>query len=180
VILNADRIVFPGVGAIRDCMAEIRRLGVDAIVRQALAADKPVLAICVGMQALMDYSEENGRVETLGLLPGAVKRFGGSGVLFDANGERLKVPHMGWNNVRQISQHPLWQGIEDNSRFYFVHSYFVEPADQTQLAGETEYGHRFAAALSKNSLFAVQFHPEKSQHCGLQLLRNFLAWDGRC
>jgi imidazole glycerol-phosphate synthase subunit HisH len=180
VILSADRIVFPGVGAIRDCMAEIRRLGVDAIVREALEAGKPVLAICVGMQALMDFSEENGHVECLGLLPGEVKRFGGTGVLFDAEGERLKVPHMGWNNVRQMTNHPLWQGIEDNSRFYFVHSYFVEPADHSQLAGETEYGHRFAAALSKNSLFAVQFHPEKSQHCGLQLLRNFLAWDGQC
>lgn len=180
VILSADRIVFPGVGAIRDCMAEIRRLGVDAIVREAVEAGKPVLAICVGMQALMDYSEENGHVETLGMLPGTVKRFGGTGVLFDVNGDRLKVPHMGWNNVHQLIGHPLWQGIEDNSRFYFVHSYFVEPSDQTQLVGETEYGHRFAAALSKDSLFAVQFHPEKSQHCGLQLLRNFLAWDGQC
>jgi len=87
---------------------------------------------------------------------------------------------MGWNNVQQTFAHPLWQGIDDNSRFYFVHSYYVEPADQNQLAGESEYGHRFAAALSKDSLFAVQFHPEKSQHCGLQLLRNFLDWDGRC
>lgn len=180
VILSADRIVFPGVGAIRDCMAEIRRLGIDSIVREAVDAGKPVLAICVGMQALMDFSEENGHVECLGLLPGDVQRFGGSGVLFDHDGVRLKVPHMGWNNVRQVTAHPLWQEIEDNSRFYFVHSYFVVPADQNQLAGETEYGHRFAAALSKNSLFAVQFHPEKSQHCGLQLLRNFLSWDGQC
>ena len=178
-ILAADRIVFPGVGAIRDCMAEIRRLGVDLIVRDALAAGKPVLAICVGMQALMNSSEENGHVECLGLLPGEVKRFGGQGVLRDEHGQRLKVPHMGWNNVQQCSGHPLWQGIEDNSRFYFVHSYYVEPADHNQLAGESEYGLRFAAALAKDSLFAVQFHPEKSQHCGLRLLKNFLEWDGR-
>jgi glutamine amidotransferase len=180
VILSADRIVFPGVGAIRDCMAEIRNLGIDVIVREALDADKPVLAICIGMQALMQYSEENGHIDCLGLLPGEVKHFGGSASLFDVNGERLKVPHMGWNNVKQMISHPLWQGIEDNSRFYFVHSYYVDPADHSLLAGETEYGHRFAAALSKDSLFAVQFHPEKSQHCGLQLLQNFLAWDGQC
>lgn len=179
-ILAADRIIFPGVGAIRDCMAEIRRLGVDAIVRQALAANKPVLAICVGMQALMDSSDENGLVECLGILPGSVKRFGGeSGTLEDVDGQRLKVPHMGWNRVEQVIDHPLWQGIDDNSRFYFVHSYYVAPADQSQVAGVTEYGHAFAAALSKQSLFAVQFHPEKSQHSGLQLLRNFLGWDGR-
>jgi len=179
-ILAADRIIFPGVGAIRDCMAEIRRLGVDAIVRQALAANKPVLAICVGMQALMDSSDENGLVECLGILPGSVKRFGGeSGTLLDGDGQRLKVPHMGWNRVKQVTGHPLWQGIDDNSRFYFVHSYYVAPADQLQVAGVTEYGHEFAAALGKQSLFAVQFHPEKSQHSGLQLLRNFLGWDGR-
>lgn len=179
-ILAADRIVFPGVGAIRDCMAEIRRLGIDRIVRDAVDSGKPVLAICVGMQALMDSSEENGHVECLGMLPGQVKRFGGNGALLDADGQRLKVPHMGWNNVEQKIAHPLWQGIEDGSRFYFVHSYYVKPADDALLAGESNYGHRFAAALSSNSLFAVQFHPEKSQHCGLQLLKNFLDWDGRC
>lgn len=178
LILNADRIVFPGVGAIRDCMAEIRRLGIDLIVRRALEAGKPVLAICVGMQALMEHSEENGQVECLGVLPGAVRRFGGGGALQDENGQRLKVPHMGWNNVRQSVSHPLWQGIADDSRFYFVHSYFVEPAEQSLLAGEADYGQRFAAALYRDSLFAVQFHPEKSQHSGLQLLRNFLSWDG--
>ena len=179
-ILAADRIVFPGVGAIRDCMAEIRRLGIDQIVRTAVDSGKPVLAICVGMQALMDRSEENGNVECLGLLPGEVKRFGASGALLDTTGQRLKVPHMGWNNVYQTIKHPLWQGIEDGSRFYFVHSYYVQPEDASLLAGRSEYGHTFAAALAKDSLFAVQFHPEKSQHCGLQLLKNFLAWDGRC
>jgi glutamine amidotransferase len=179
-ILSADRIVFPGVGAIRDCMAEIIRLGIDEIVSTAVARGKPVLAICVGMQALMQSSEENGYVPCLGLIPGTVKRFGGSATLLDEAGQRLKVPHMGWNNVTQSHAHPLWHGIEDGSRFYFVHSYFVAPADTDVLAAESEYGHRFAAALSKKSLFAVQFHPEKSQHCGLQLLRNFLDWDGLC
>lgn len=177
-ILAADRIIFPGVGAIRDCMAEIRRLGVDAIVSDAVQQGKPVLAICVGMQALMDSSEENGHVDCLGLLPGSVKRFGGGKSLLDADGQRLKVPHMGWNCVQQQGAHPLWQGIADDSRFYFVHSYFVAPDDAGQVAGVTEYGHKFAAALSKDSLFAVQFHPEKSQHCGLRLLSNFLHWDG--
>lgn len=178
-ILAADRIIFPGVGAIRDCMAEIRRLGVDAIVSEAVARGKPVLAICVGMQALMDSSEENGRVQCLGLLPGSVKRFGGEHGLQDVDGQRLKVPHMGWNCVQQRLSHPLWQNIANNSRFYFVHSYFVAPGDEKQVSGVTEYGHEFAAALSKDSLFAVQFHPEKSQHAGLQLLTNFLHWDGR-
>lgn len=178
-ILAADRIIFPGVGAIRDCMAEIRRLGVDAIVRDALAQGKPVLAICVGMQALMDSSEENGRVDCLGILPGSVKRFGGENGLLDADSQRLKVPHMGWNCVQQHHVHPLWHNIADNSRFYFVHSYFVAPDNDQYVAGITEYGHEFAAALSKDSLFAVQFHPEKSQHSGLQLLNNFLHWDGK-
>ncbi|MEX2334136.1 MAG: imidazole glycerol phosphate synthase subunit HisH [Pseudohongiella sp.] len=178
-ILAADRIIFPGVGAIRDCMAEIRRLGVDAIVNEAVARGKPVLAICVGMQALLDSSEENGHVACLGLLPGSVKRFGGDKGLLDVDGQRLKVPHMGWNCVQQQRPHPLWHNIADNSRFYIVHSYFVAPADVSQVAGITHYGNDFAAALSKDSLFAVQFHPEKSQHAGLQLLNNFLRWDGR-
>jgi imidazole glycerol-phosphate synthase subunit HisH len=181
-ILEADRIIFPGVGAIRDCMAEIRRLGIDSIMREAVDSGKPVLAICVGMQALMQYSEENGLVECLGLLPGSVLRFGGSAGFFGEQGQRLKVPHMGWNCVRQDLPHPLWQGIENNSRFYFVHSYFVQPfqnaADTPMVAGSCQYGHEFAAALCKDSLFAVQFHPEKSQHVGLRLLDNFLHWDG--
>jgi imidazole glycerol-phosphate synthase subunit HisH len=179
-ILSADRIVFPGVGAIRDCIAEILRLGIDVIVRDAVARGKPLLAICVGMQALMQSSEENGDVTCLGLIPGTVKRFGGGATLLDEAGQRLKVPHMGWNRVTQTHAHPLWQGIEDGSRFYFVHSYYVEPADTDVVAAETDYGHRFAAALAEKSLFAVQFHPEKSQHCGLQLLRNFLNWNGQC
>lgn len=177
-VLAADHIIFPGVGAIRDCMREIQRLGIDDILREALERQKPVLAICVGMQALMESSEENGHVRGLGILPGTVRRFGGQGQHSDDEGRRLKVPHMGWNRVQQTRTHPLWRNIADNSHFYFVHSYFVEPAQKALVAGSCHYGFRFAAALSHQSLFAVQFHPEKSQHGGLQLLRNFLAWDG--
>ena len=184
-ILNADRIIFPGVGAIRDCMAEIRRLGIDAILSEAVQ-DKPVLAICVGMQALMQRSEENGLVECLGLVPGEVKRFGSeadrSAPFLDSDGQKLKVPHMGWNCVTQTLDHPLWQGIANDTRFYFVHSYYVAPAVEgasgAEVAGVTDYGIRFTAALTRGNIFAVQFHPEKSQHGGLQLLRNFLHWDG--
>jgi glutamine amidotransferase len=178
-ILQADRIIFPGVGAIRDCMAEIRRLGVDEILREAVLK-KPVLAICVGMQALMEQSEENGLVECLGLVKGRVRHFGNSADVqyTDSDGQRLKVPHMGWNCVEQNAAHPLWQGIPDNSRFYFVHSYYVEPDPQVNVTGVTEYGVRFSSALSQGNIFAVQFHPEKSQHSGLQLLSNFLKWEG--
>jgi glutamine amidotransferase len=189
-ILAADRVIFPGVGAIRDCMAEIRRLGIDEIVTEA-ARSKPVLGICVGMQALMQSSEENGGVECLGLVEGRVRFFGDAfaeGVTsprngaecspFDEHGVRLKVPHMGWNCVAQTDAHPLWAGIEDGARFYFVHSYYVELGRHEKASGTSHYGIEFTAALSKGNIFAVQFHPEKSQHAGLQLLRNFLSWDG--
>jgi glutamine amidotransferase len=156
-------------------MGEINRLNVGDVVNQAMKT-KPVLAICVGMQALLEHSEENGGVDCLGLVPGQVKFFGDQ--LLDDQGVKLKVPHMGWNNVEQTIDHPLWQGIEQNSRFYFVHSYYVEPSEADVVAGRCDYGHRFAAALSHNNLFAVQFHPEKSADAGLQLLRNFCHWMG--
>ena len=174
---RADRVVFPGVGAIRDCMAEIRRLGFDQAVTKAIN-EKPVLAICVGMQALLSHSEENGGVDCLDLLPGNVRYFGDNLVAED--GERLKVPHMGWNCVEQCIDHPLWQGIEQGSRFYFVHSFYADVVDQSLVAGRCDYGKNFAAALSKDSLFAVQFHPEKSHTAGLRLLSNFVQWDGAC
>ena len=175
LVEDADRVVFPGVGAIRDCMSEIKRLNVGDVVNKAMKT-KPVLAICVGMQALMQHSEENGGVDCLGLLPGQVKFFGDT--LVDSQGIKLKVPHMGWNNVHQTIDHPLWQGVEQNSRFYFVHSYFVDAEDNPNIAGTCQYPWDFAAALSYNNLFAVQFHPEKSADAGLQLLRNFCFWDG--
>lgn len=175
VIAGADRVIFPGVGAIRDCMAEILRLDVDQIVKDAIQS-KPVLAICVGMQALMNSSEENGGVDCLGFLDGEVRYFGDD--LRDVDGQRLKVPHMGWNQVSQTVDHPLWKDVPDNSRFYFVHSYYVQTAQQNTVTGTANYGKDFVAALADSNIFATQFHPEKSQTVGLTLLRNFLLWDG--
>lgn len=184
VIAQADHVVFPGVGAIRDCIGEIRRLDMDKAVNAALQSGKPVLAICVGMQSLMDSSEENNGVDCLGVIPGKV-RFFSDNELFKASqdesspsGERLKVPHMGWNQVSQSIDHPLWANIEDNSRFYFVHSYYVELGEQALLAGQTHYGINFTSVIARDNLFAVQFHPEKSHASGLQLLKNFVHWDG--
>jgi len=182
-INSADRIVFPGVGAIRDCMAEIKRLNIDTLVKKAIA-EKPVLAVCVGMQALMQRSEENNGVDGIGVFPGEVKFFGTD--LKDSEGHKLKVPHMGWNNVFQNnvkqknSSHPMWKDIKDNSYFYFVHSYCVAvtPANEQYIAGLCDYGVTFAAAITKKNIFATQFHPEKSHNDGLQLYKNFLAWNG--
>jgi glutamine amidotransferase len=156
-------------------MAEINRLDVGAMVASAMKT-KPVLAICVGMQALMAHSEENGGVDCLGLLSGRVKFFGED--LRDDNDARLKVPHMGWNRVTQTSDHPLWRGVPDNSRFYFVHSYYVTMDETDQVAGRSVYGREIVAAISAGNIFATQFHPEKSQNAGLTLLRNFLTWNG--
>jgi glutamine amidotransferase len=178
-IRQADRVVFPGVGAIRDCMGEIRRLKCDELLEQALTEQHvPVLAICVGLQALMTRSQENGGVDCLDIIPGEVRYFGNP--LTDAEGRRLKVPHMGWNQVQQCVEHPLWQGIDDGSRFYFVHSYYVHADDRNLVAGSVQYGVNADAALARDNLFAVQFHPEKSAAAGLQLLRNFLEWNGKC
>ena len=175
-IAQADRVIFPGVGAIRDCMTEIERLDVGQMVAAAMKS-KPVLAICVGMQALMNYSEENDGVECLGFMEGQVRFFGDD--LRNQAGERLKVPHMGWNQVSQTRDHPLWHGVPDESRFYFVHSYYVETSSPEKVAGTTHYGKDFVAALCDDNIFATQFHPEKSQTAGLTLLRNFLLWDGQ-
>ena len=179
VIAAADRVVFPGVGAIRDCMAEIRRLGCDRLLESALSDDhKPVLAICVGLQAMLNRSEENGGIDCLGLIDGEVRHFGAP--LTDRAGQRLKVPHMGWNEVRQRREHPLWESIDDNARFYFVHSYYVQAEDRSLIAGTVDYGVQIDAALARDNLFAVQFHPEKSHRAGLTLLRNFINWNGTC
>ena len=175
VIRDADRIVLPGVGAIRDCMAQMQQHQLLDVIRE-VSSDRPFLGICVGMQALLDSSEENGGVDCLGLIPGRVRAFGQS--LYQDQ-QRLKVPHMGWNTVAQRLPHPLWHNIADHSRFYFVHSYYVEAENPRQVAGSCQYGVEFAAALADGSRFAVQFHPEKSQSTGLQLLQNFVAWDGR-
>jgi glutamine amidotransferase len=175
-IMAADRVIFPGVGAIRDCMAEILRLGVNQVVAE-VAATKPMLAICVGMQALMDRSEENDGVDCLGLFPGQVKFFGKG--LVDSAGARLKVPHMGWNQLHQTVDHAMWRGIAQDSRFYFVHSYYIHSEDPALVAASCDYGVDIHAALYRDNVFAVQCHPEKSSVAGLQLLSNFLSWDGQ-
>ena len=172
LVRSADRVVFPGVGAMRDCIAGMKAVGVDEEVREAVK-QKPVLAICVGMQALMNHSEENGGVDCLGMFAGKVKFFGNNLV---ESGERLKVPHMGWNEVQHMVDHALWRDIPQNSRFYFVHSYYVDVADRQLIAGQTHYGLDFTTAIAHDNLFAVQFHPEKSQKMGLQLLKNFVEW----
>lgn len=175
-IRNAQRVVFPGVGAIRDCMAELKRRGLDESVYEA-ARSKPLLAVCVGMQALMDWSAENNGVDCLGVFPGTVEFFGDK-LTNPTNGERLKVPHMGWNEVHQEHSHPLWRGIAQDARFYFVHSYYTQSKQAEAVAASTQYGVKFAAALARDNVFAVQFHPEKSAQAGLALYGNFLRWDG--
>ena len=173
VVASADRVVFPGVGAIRDCMRELAERGFDQAVREAAARGTPLLGICVGMQALMSHSTENGGVECLGVFPGEVIHFGER---YSEFGDRLKVPHMGWNQVRQMQPHPMWAGIPDFSRFYFVHSYHVSDLPENQIAGVCDYGLEFPAAVCRGNVFAVQFHPEKSAPHGLTLLENFLRW----
>ena len=175
VVENADRVVFPGVGAIRDCMHEIQRLNIGAVVKKAIQT-KPVLAICVGMQALMESSEENSGINCLNIMPGQVKYFGDK--LVDSQGNKLKVPHMGWNNVNQSQDHALWHNIDQDSRFYFVHSYYVEAVNNPNVFATCDYGKQFAASVQQGNLFAVQFHPEKSADAGLQLLSNFCQWQG--
>lgn len=172
-VRDAERVVFPGQGAMPDCMREMEARGLrDAVV--TAAREKPFLGICIGLQMLFDHSEEGG-VDGLGLLRGRVRRFAADAMV-DARGAKLKVPHMGWNEVHQSMTHPLWKGIPSGSRFYFVHSYYVEPADPHLTAGYTDYPSAFTSAVASHNVFAVQFHPEKSQAAGLRLLANFVAW----
>ena len=170
---GADRVVFPGQGAARDCMAAIGDHHLNQAVLRA-AQNKPFLGICMGLQVLMRHSDENGGTALLGLFAGEVRRFDGLAV--GDNGLPLKIPHMGWSQVRQVGAHPLWRGIADQSRFYFVHSYRVVPEDVSLIAATTDYGVRFTAAIARNNLFATQFHPEKSAGAGLRLLENFVNW----
>jgi len=175
-ILDAKRVVFPGQGAMPDCMRELESLGLrNAIVKSA--ASKPFLGICIGLQLLFEHSEE-GDADGLGILSGNVNRFAAE-AMHDVKGNKLKVPHMGWNQLYQKQAHPIWKDIPDGERFYYVHSYYVKPDDATLVAGVTEYPVQFAGAIAYKNIFAVQFHPEKSQHAGLQLLSNFVRWDGK-
>ncbi|RIZ70154.1 MAG: imidazole glycerol phosphate synthase subunit HisH [Methylococcales bacterium] len=174
-ILRADRVVFPGVGAMRDCMQALNQSGLSEVIRE-VAKTKPLLGICLGMQALLSNSEENGKTLGLDIFSGHVVRFAEN--LSDNEGNKLKIPHMGWNQVHQ-RPHALWNNIPQDSRFYFVHSYYAQPDESSAIAATTDYPDAFACALSHNNIFAVQFHPEKSQTVGLQLLNNFLHWDGQ-
>jgi glutamine amidotransferase len=176
-ILSADRVVFPGQGAARDCMHELAGRNLIDPVMQA-AKEKPFLGICMGLQVLMSHSEENDGVDCIGLYQGEV-RFFGNVLNRHAPAEPLKIPHMGWNNVTQTISHPLWHGIKQGSRFYFVHSYYVDPVNEAIVAGETTYDIVFTSAVACANVFAVQFHPEKSAADGLQLLKNFTQWDGQ-
>ena len=173
-IAGADRVVFPGQGAMPDCMREMEARGLRSAVLGA-ARTRPFLGICIGLQMLFERSDEGG-VEGLALLPGTVRRFSPEAMV-DARGRKLKVPHMGWNRVRQTRPHALWSGIADGSRFYFVHSYFPRDAETALVRGTTDYGVPFTCAVARDNIFAVQFHTEKSQTAGLQLLSNFLKWN---
>ena len=176
VILHADKVVFPGQGAIGNCMTLLDKSGVGDVIRQVLD-NKPFLGICLGLQTLLTSSEESGGTTGFNWAEGTVRRFVDP-LIDHKSGERLKVPHMGWNQVKKTqSSHPLWADIPDNSRFYFVHSYYVDPIDSSVVAGTTPYGNiNFASAIARDNVFAVQFHPEKSQQAGMTLLKNFLAW----
>lgn len=173
----AERVVLPGQGAMRDCMRELADSGLKEAVLEA-AASKPLMGVCVGMQMLLDHSEEQD-TPGLGLIPGRVKRFALEGQT-QPDGSRYKVPQMGWNQVWQSAGargvHPMWVGVPDGAWFYFVHSYFADPSDLNHTAGQTEYGQRFTCAVARDNIFATQFHPEKSAEQGLALYRNFLHW----
>lgn len=184
-IARAARVVFPGQGAMPDCMRELDMRGLRRAVLGA-AQSKPFLGICIGLQMLFEHSAE-GNTAGLGILPGKVVRFAGN--LRNEQGDKLKVPHMGWNRVHQrsvssaptgdagVHRHPLWDGIAQDERFYFVHSYYVEPQDDALVEATASYPQPFTCAVARGNLFAVQFHPEKSQSAGLMLLRNFVSWN---
>jgi glutamine amidotransferase len=199
VIASAGRVIFPGQGAAPDCMREIRSRGLDRVIAGVISEGKPFLGICMGLQVLFEHSEE-GDTPCLGLFSGQVRRFASG--LQDAQGSKLKVPHMGWNRVRRVNslaspgeatvapspsggglgwgntpEHPLWSGIEQDARFYFVHSYYVEPRDSSLVQATSDYPQPFVCAVAKENLFAVQFHPEKSAAAGLKLLQNFINWN---
>ncbi len=163
---TADAVVLPGVGAFGDCMKKLRERGMDTACREAFRSGKPFLGVCVALQVIFDDSEESPGAEGLSLLPGSVRRF---------KVGNLKVPHIGWNELRLVRRHPVLDGL-DGEAFYFVHSYYPAPAEAADLVGETEYGVRFCAAAGRENLVAVQFHPEKSSRAGLRLYENFLAW----
>lgn len=173
VVRKAKRVVVPGQGAMRNCMHELEIRGLREAVMEA-AIHKPFLGICIGLQMLFEESEE-GHVKGLNILPGKVVHFPAA-AMATADGQKLKVPHMGWNQVYQAITHPIWEGIAKDARFYFVHSYYVETTDSASIAARSNYPFPFTCAVTKDNIFAVQFHPEKSQLAGLTLLSNFAKW----
>ena len=174
-VLNADKVVFPGQGAIGHCMKNLQEKKLDDVIKQCIK-NKPFLGICLGLQSLMEHSDEDGGTKGLGVMSGNVIRFPNNAK--DEKNNVYKIPAMGWNQVFQTKKHPLWNGIDEGSRFYFVHSYYVKMNDDSDIAGSTDYICRYTSAASRNNVFATQFHPEKSQQAGLTLLKNFLDWDG--
>ena len=166
IINDSDRVVFPGQGAMGACMVALQENDLIEVIKVA-SKEKPFLGICLGLQLLFDHSEENNGTDGLSIIPGQVLKF---------KNNELKIPHMGWNKVKHIKNHPLWHNIDNNSRFYSVHSYFVKETDFSCVTGTTYYGENFTSAIAQDKLFAVQFHPEKSQSDGLQLLKNFTNW----
>ncbi len=173
-IVKAKRVIFPGVGAAGSAMADLKALGLDQALREVFKAGKPLLGICLGTQIIMDFSEEN-ETPCLGLIPGRVRRF--PNPLPGPEGRPLKVPHMGWNGVQFLSEHPVLKGVPPESQFYFVHTYYPDPREAGDLLGLTEYGMRFPSAIARGNLAAFQFHPEKSGPPGLKLLENFCLWE---
>ncbi len=180
-LAQADRVVFPGQGAIGTCINAMQSHGLQEVLNDLLQS-RPFLGICLGLQAMYESSEEDGGVRCMGVLKGAVEHINvsgnGGGFKDPVTGIRLKVPHMGWNNVTQTKPHPMWRKIKQGQRFYFVHSYCAHAKDPAQEYGITEYGFPFTAAGGMENYFGVQFHPEKSQNAGLQLMKNFITWDG--
>jgi len=173
-IKSADKVLLPGVGAMRDCMGEMQRLDLIELIKDA-AKNKPFLGICIGMQALMTNSQENNGVDCLDIIPGTVEHFSQDII---TSPEHLKIPHMGWNQVNQMINHHMWNNIQQEQRFYFVHSYYVQTNKPEPMAASAVYGKPFTVALCQDNVFAVQFHPEKSAAAGLQFFSNFILWDG--
>jgi glutamine amidotransferase len=175
-VLGAGRIIFPGVGAAGKAMSDLKRLALDEALRASYREGKPILGICLGIQIIMERSQEND-TRCLGLVKGEVRRFPEN--MVDQEGKKLKVPHMGWNGVKLKKDHPLFEGVDPESEFYFVHSYYSSPIDSGEVLGETDYGTRFASVIGAKNLLAAQFHLEKSGRPGLRILSNFCKWSGR-